>query len=140
MRTPRVDSVNPTRLHLRAVWISIGWMMVLTIVWLSLTPSPPDLGIEHGDKFGHFLAYGILMFWFCQLYAARQAQIAYAAGFVAMGVALEFIQGALGYRSYEAFDMLATAVGVLAGWAAARFAGGSLLARIEKELSARLRG
>jgi glycopeptide antibiotics resistance protein len=36
-----------------------------------------------------------------------------------MGVGLEFIQGMLGYRTYEVFDMLANAIGVLLGWVAA---------------------
>jgi glycopeptide antibiotics resistance protein len=65
------------------------------------------------------LAYGTLMFWFSQLYVERRARIAYAAGFAAMGVALEFVQGQLGYRTYEVFDMYANGLGVLLGWAAA---------------------
>ena len=74
---------------------------VAAIVWLSLTPSPPQVDIEQGDKLGHFLAYGLLMFWFCQLYAAGARASLCAAGFVAMGVGLEFVQGALGYRTFE---------------------------------------
>ena len=102
-----------------------------TIVWLSLTPAPPKLDIEHADKLGHFLAYGALMFWFCQPYEQRPTRAAYAAGFVAMGVALEFIQGALGNRSQEMFDMVANTLGVLIGWALAA-AIGSVLVRIER--------
>jgi len=34
-------------------------------------------------------------------------------------VALEFVQGALGYRTYEVYDMYANTLGVLIGWAAA---------------------
>lgn len=59
------------------------------------------------------------MFWFCQIYIKKKIRIAYAAGFIAMGVALEFIQGRLGYRTYEVFDMYANGLGVLLGWAAA---------------------
>jgi glycopeptide antibiotics resistance protein len=40
-------------------------------------------------------------------------------GFVAMGIGLEFMQGQLGYRTYEVFDMYANTLGVLLGWAAA---------------------
>jgi VanZ family protein len=36
-----------------------------------------------------------------------------------MGVGLEFIQGWLGYRSYEVLDMVANTIGVLLGLAAA---------------------
>jgi VanZ family protein len=92
--------------------------MVATVVWLSLTPEPPTLDFRESDKVGHFVAYGALMFWFCQLYVKR-IRLCYAAGFVAMGIGLEFVQGALGYRTYEVFDMYANALGVLLGWAAA---------------------
>jgi len=103
----------------RGLWLTGGWLMVAAIIWLSLTPLPPSVEIEYGDKFGHLFAYGALMFWFCQLYAARGARLACAIGFAAMGVALEFIQGALGYRSFEVADMFANALGVLIGWGAA---------------------
>jgi VanZ family protein len=93
--------------------------MVAVIVWLSLTSNPPKLEIEQGDKLGHLASYGTLMFWFSQLYIERTTRVAYAVGFAAMGVALEFVQGALAYRSYEVFDMLANTLGVVAGWAAA---------------------
>jgi VanZ family protein len=36
-----------------------------------------------------------------------------------MGIAIEFVQGATGYRSFEVMDMVADAIGVLLGWAAA---------------------
>jgi len=104
---------------LRALWLAIGWGLVAMIIWLSLTPRPPDIGIEHGDKLGHFGAYGAAMFWFCQLYPRRPTQIAYAAGFIALGIALEFVQRATGYRSFEVLDMVADAIGVAIGWAAA---------------------
>ena len=103
----------------RKVLIALGWAWVAAIVWLSLTPSPPKVDFEQSDKLGHFLAYGSLMLWFCILYAATKARIGYAVGFIAMGVGLEFIQGMLGYRTYEVLDMLANTIGVLLGWAAA---------------------
>lgn len=110
----------------RGFWLAGGWLICAAIVWLSLTPSPPSVGIEYGDKLGHFVAYGALMYWFCQLYASRTARLGYALGFAAMGVALEFIQGALGYRTFEVADMLANALGVLLGWGAALVLPGAL--------------
>ena len=101
---------------LHRLWVGIGWAMVAAIVWLSLTPSPPQVDVAYGDKIGHLASYAVLMFWFSQLYRTR---IFYAAGFILMGVALEFVQGQLGYRGFEVADMLANALGVLAGWAAA---------------------
>ena len=72
--------------------------------------------MPYSDKIGHLASYAVLMFWFCQLYRTR---IFYAAGFILMGVALEFVQRQLGYRSYEVGDMIANALGVLLGWGVA---------------------
>ncbi len=106
--------------------------MVAAIVWFSLTPAPPKFDFEQGDKLGHLLGYGILMFWFCQLYWNTGSRIAYGAGFVLMGVGLELAQGALGFRTYEEFDMFANALGVLIGWAAALASGPRVFERIER--------
>lgn len=104
---------------MRCACVAAGWLLVLAVIWLSLTPSPPKVDFEESDKVGHLLAYGLIMFWFAQLYAARPARVGYAALFVLMGVTLEFIQGRLGYRTYEVFDMFANTAGVLLGWALA---------------------
>ncbi|HEV3007636.1 MAG TPA: VanZ family protein [Burkholderiales bacterium] len=104
---------------MRKAGIAAGWGWAAAIVWLSLTPAPPEVDIAHSDKLGHFAGYGLLMFWFAQLYQQRKSRIAYALGFVAMGVGLEFLQGQLGYRTYEVFDMYANTLGVLLGWTAA---------------------
>jgi len=101
---------------MRAALLAGGWAYAAAIVLLSLTPSPPDLGFPYGDKLGHLLAYGLLMFWFCFLYRYRTTQLAYGFGWVAMGVALEFAQGATGTRSFEIADMAANSLGVLLGW------------------------
>lgn len=127
------------RLRLRSLWIAGGWAIAAVIVWLSITPSPPKIDIDEGDKLGHLLAYGTLMFWFCQLYAGRGARAAHAAGFALMGVALEFVQDALGYRSYDVYDMLANTVGVALGWAAALPTGGKLFKFAELMLPERRR-
>lgn len=111
----------------RPLWVAIGWALVAGIVWLSLTPAPVRIDLEQGDKLGHFAGYGTLMFWFCQLYPHRGDRTAYAFAFAAMGVALEFAQGALGYRTFEGFDMLANALGVLIGWAVALGTGPRIL-------------
>ena len=103
---------------MRGFWLTVGWAMVAAVVWLSLTPAPPKLDFEQSDKLGHFLGYGVLMFWFSQLYR-NWARAAYGMGFIAMGIGLEFAQGRLGYRTYEVFDMYANSLGVLLGWAAA---------------------
>lgn len=104
---------------MRAAVHAGGWLLAAAIAWLSLTPAPPHVDIAHGDKLGHFLAYGVLMFWFAFLYRGTRARLAYAFLWIAMGVALEFAQRATGYRSFELADMAANALGVLAGALAA---------------------
>lgn len=101
---------------MRKAGIAAGWAWAAAIVWLSLTPSPPQIDLAHVDKLGHFASYLLLMFWFARLYRVR---VFYAIGFIAMGVALEFLQGQLGDRSTDVLDMCANALGVLLGWGAA---------------------
>jgi hypothetical protein len=87
--------------------------MIAAIIVLSLVPVPPQADLGGGDKLGHLAAYGALMLWFGQLYARR---LGFALGFAAMGAALEFAQGATGYRSFDVLDMAANAAGVALGW------------------------
>ena len=102
----------------RRAGLAIGWAAVAVVIYLSLTPEPPQVDVDDSDKLGHFLAYGALTYWFGQFYF-RRARAAYALGFVAMGIALEFAQGAVGYRSLELADMAANTLGAAAGWAGA---------------------
>ena len=81
-------------------------------------PQPPQVDLEQGDKLGHFAAYGLLMFLFCMAYVSRKQRAMYAAGFILMGIALEFLQGMTGYRTFEVLDMVANTIGVALGWAA----------------------
>jgi VanZ family protein len=105
---------------MRAALVAGGWLYVAALAWLSLTPEditgPP---FEFGDKVQHFLAYALLMFWFARLYPSGRARLAFGALWLGLGVALEFAQGATGYRSFELADMAANALGVAAGAAAA---------------------
>jgi VanZ family protein len=110
---------------MRVAALAAGWLYVAAIVWLSLTPSPPQLDIAHSDKLEHFLAYAVLMFWFAATYRSTKARLAYGAGWIALGVALEFAQAATDYRSFELADMAANTLGVLAGAAAARILTGA---------------
>jgi VanZ family protein len=103
----------------KRVFLILGWAWVAGIFWLSLTPHPPTIDVAQGDKLGHFGAYGLLMLVFCQAYDQRRTRMAYALGFVAMGILIEFLQRMTGYRDFEVLDMVADAIGVLLGWAGA---------------------
>ncbi len=90
-----------------------------TIIWLSLTPSPPQVDFPQSDKVGHFGVYGLLMAWFCLLYPRTPTRALYALGFIGLGIGLEYVQRMTGYRDFEVLDMVADAIGVLLGWAGA---------------------
>ena len=71
--------------------------------------------MEQGDKIGHTLAYFAMMMWFAQLYK-RRFHAWWGLGFIALGIALEYLQGWSGYRDFEYLDMMADAAGVTFGW------------------------
>jgi VanZ family protein len=106
--------------RLARVWLAIGWAGVVAVAVLSLIPTPPQLiPVEQGDKAQHMLAYGGLLFWFAQIHARRSARLLIAVLLVALGVALEYVQGWTGWRDFSYGDMAADACGVLLGWLAA---------------------
>jgi VanZ family protein len=112
---------------MRMIGLGLGWGWAAAIVWLSLTPSPPQVDVQFGDKLGHVAAYGLLMLWFSLLYHRARTRALYMLAFIAMGVGLEFLQGWLGYRTYEIFDMFANSLGVLLGCGSALFLPKNLL-------------
>ena len=121
-------------LHLFPLWRVVGWLLVVLVLYLSLTSDPlqpPD--IESGDKIGHFLAYFTLVFWFCQLYK-RNTHTLLLGLFVAMGVLLEFIQGQTGFRLFDVADMLANSAGAVGGWLLVKSAYAEVLVAIERRL------
>ncbi len=38
---------------MRILCVTAGWGIAALIVWLSVTPSPPQISIEQGDKLGY---------------------------------------------------------------------------------------
>jgi len=95
-------------------WQAIGFLLIALVFYLSLARETIEIPVASGDKAGHMLAYAVLMYWFAQLHPARRYRIALA--FVAMGVAIEILQGLTDYRSFEIADMVADATGVGVGW------------------------
>ncbi len=120
-------------------WLGLGWLFVLAVVYVSLTPAPPTLGVEGEDKLGHFLSYLLLILWFTQLYM-RRAHLWWAFGLIGLGVGLEFAQGMTAYRSFEYADMLANSSGVLMGWLLGGTPCAFLLQRVERVIVSRGQG
>jgi VanZ family protein len=106
----------PVVLVRRNIWLSLGWGLLLAVVYLSLTPKPPPTDfVPFGDKIGHCLAYASLMGWWSQL-DSRHCRLALL--FVLMGLAMEIAQSFTDYRQADVFDMAANCVGVGVGWLA----------------------
>ena len=120
---------------IRRVWRAIGVALVMLVIWLSLTPQPIEIPVENGDKLGHVAAYATLMFWFAQLDTRYRIRLAYAIGFVLLGVALEFAQRLTDYRTFAVADMGADAVGVLFAWVASPPRGPDVIGFVERVLS-----
>src|SRR4029450_8980859 len=76
--------------------------------------------MDQADKAEHMLAFGSLMFWFEQVSLPLRARLATAGLLVALGVAVEVVQGQTGYRSFEYADMGADCAGIFVGWVLAR--------------------
>jgi hypothetical protein len=108
--TLRMDAV-------RKGWLLGGWIGIALVVYLSLTPSPPEVDLgAYTDKWEHMTAYAVLMWWFCQLHTAARSRLQLAAWLLALGIALEFGQRMTGLRSFEVADMIAGGMGVALGW------------------------
>ena len=111
--TQKTSADSLTGLRYVKYWRAIGWMMVFSIIWLSLTPKPPQLpGFFGWDKAQHILAYGSLMYWFDMCHPRHWRWPVF---FVTLGIGLEIVQGVTGFRSFDAYDMLANTVGVVIG-------------------------
>ena len=93
--------------------------MVAAVVVLSLIPVEVDLGGDR-DKLAHFLAYGSLSLWFGMIFTGRSRQLGIALVFVALGAALELLQGLTDYRTFDTADMVANAIGAVLGWGLAQ--------------------
>jgi hypothetical protein len=125
-------------LKFRKTWLTIGLGFVVLVIYLSLTPDPFVLGASEGIKIGHVLAYGWLMLWFAQMYRSTSARLWFAAGLVALGILLEYLQGLTDYRGFEFSDMFINSTGVALGLLLCRSALQDALYIIETAVSQRI--
>lgn len=123
---------NNQNLKLLTLWRTIGWLIVISAIYVSLERNPPDLSaIRFGDKIAHTLSYLGMMLWLTQCYR-RSQHIFLAVFLISMGVGLEFLQGMSGYRSFEYADMMANSLGVFLGWSLSLTGAGRILTLAEK--------
>lgn len=113
----RIFALKPfrrPRLWLGLWLLAVAIVVALSLVNLSGLPPVP----EGGDKVEHFLAYALLSASATQLFARRMGCTVVALLLVAVGVGLEFAQGALTTtRMADPRDAVANTLGVLAGLA-----------------------
>lgn len=100
------------------LWLALWWLAIIATITVCLIP-PPSLALpQNSDKVEHFLAYFLLASAAVQIYRTRAALCWAGAGLVALGVGIEFAQGALtANRMADPMDALANSAGVLAGMA-----------------------
>ena len=123
-------------LKYRKLWITVGFSLVLLVVYLSLTRNPPALlTFDNADKFEHVLAYATLSFWFCQIYLSARLGVVISTALIWLGVLLEYMQGWTGYRTFDVLDMAADGIGVLLGWLLTCTPLGSMLVFIESRMA-----
>jgi VanZ family protein len=122
-------------LSYRRAWLAGGWLLIGLIVYLSLTPHPPEpLSFPDADKLEHGMAYGSLALWFCQIYLSMRSRMIVLAALIGLGVGLEFVQGWTGYRFFDVWDMVANSIGVTLGFLLALTPLGRLFILIETAL------
>lgn len=92
------------------LWWSIGTLLVLLDIVLSLAPSGAAAPLVP-DKVTHFSTYFLLAFWFVSL-AARKRFTAVTA-VIALGGVLELLQGLTPARQPEWLDLFANTAGAL---------------------------
>ena len=94
----------------------MGAGFVVLVIYLSLTRHPIDAPVFWDFKTGHILAYCWLMFWYLQIYRTTKDRVWIAAALCLMGIALEYVQGATGYRHFGYSDMRDNAIGIALGF------------------------
>ena len=101
------------------VWLGLWLLAIAVVAVLSLLPAPhmPLETPQNFDKLLHFLAYFGLAFSAVQLFSSRRALVFVSLGLIALGVLLEWAQGAwLPHLRYaDGWDAVANTLGVGAG-------------------------
>ena len=126
------SEVSPLR-H-RSLWIVCGAAFVAFVIYESVTPAPIDAPTLEGFKIGLILAYLWITFWFAQIWRAPGQRVATAIAFTLMGIALEYVQRATGYRHFAYADMWDDGIGAALGFALAFTVLGRALETIDRRL------
>lgn len=114
-------------------WFAFGLLMLLTLITLSVINIPEPVGqIMLHDKAMHLLAYGGITGWFAQIFRHSVTRVVLLLLFIAIGVAVELVQGLVPSRQFEVLDMVANASGAMLAWALVHTRLGNLLPWFER--------
>lgn len=105
-----------SHLRFKWIWISLGVLLICTILTLSLIDLAPIEAALLQDKVMHMLAYACLMGWFAQIYRQLMTRVFLVIALVTMGIVIEYLQGMFAYRQFDVMDMAANTSGVLLAW------------------------
>lgn len=123
-------------LRFSKLWLTLGWLLVAAVIFLSLWPKPPQpLEFEHSDKLAHCIAYMVLMLWFGNIYQRRPHHLRLCAIFFLMGITLELLQMFSAYRTFSRWDIIANGFGVVFGFLLAKTHLAALLTTLDARLS-----
>lgn len=113
-------------MKLSSYWWPLGWALVIFVLMVAPMPPTPRLeGFNLFDKAVHVALFGPLAFLLGFYFAGNGTHISYSAVFfkvmfavTAYGILMEGIQALIPFRSAEAQEVLADALGAGAGSAA----------------------
>ncbi|KRG69899.1 membrane protein [Stenotrophomonas terrae] len=126
-----ITALKPLR-HPR-FWLGLWCAAVVAVIVVCLIPPPPLDLPQNSDKLEHLLAYFMLSASAVQLFGSRRALCWAALGLVALGVGIEWAQGALtSTRMADPMDALANSGGVLIGMLTALTPLRDLLLRLQR--------
>ena len=128
-----MSAMNP-QLRYRGLWLLIGYLLIVLVVYLSLVSSPIEIDtrLPYQDKLLHTFAYFALTFWFMQIYHIRQHVLFWLIFFLCLGFFMEYLQSFDAGRQSEVGDMLANTLGVLLALVLSRTRMKYMLAGVER--------
>jgi len=105
--------------RVRATLFGLWCLAWLIIAALLLAPLRSPSSLTYGDLIGHFLCFGLLAFGTVG-FSHRGVELTLLAALTIVGgVALEFAQGLVPYRTFDVLDMAANTLGAMVGYGAA---------------------
>ncbi len=102
-------------LRLARLWVVLGVLLLLVVVLFCLLPGQDVPDLVGSDKLKHFVAFGLVAFWFASI-LVRSDLLWVGIAVVLIGGLIELLQGMMGLgRDPEWLDLAADALGVAAG-------------------------